>query len=398
MSSARNAKRKSARKAQRRESNLRRKKDSDVEDLSNNIVIHENERVKLHNSILQEMKSYDIYFCNMCNERNFLGDLSKGQICFKCTSYVSKKNEYPPWSEACCPIGDLPEELKNLSTLEKLMISLSFLEAYIVKLGFQGQRVTDNEVCARGLRKNTIAFPMDLNNLQRAEKVMSLPWSPAHLVEEDRIRVIVYKGNDVLTHEEESKLRKMYKQELTVRRLHVLKALQWKKTHCHLYNNIEIDEDLINTLPENEVHWIAIREESENPEMDNVQDNDEDLSSAFMDVPVGQERNIDLWRQIGQALKYSVGCRPVSEFNWKEYFYKAFPVLFPLGIELDAFMKLEDAIRHLLLHKESRFREDCRFYFVAFSQLRRRNIIKGSKIQCSNVSIQVLRFFCILTH
>lgn len=379
-------KRKARLKAQRREESMRQRIQSDhAIDSDNNIRIRESSRVKLHNEVVRTIKSYDIYHCSLCDERNLLGDLLSNGECKKCSDYKRLKKKLPPWSSILCPIGDIPDVLKGLTTLERFMISLCHLDVFVVKLGFQGKKIQEGEICARGLRKNTIAFPMDLRTLDRAEKILSLPLSPASLIQSDRIRIIVYKGNDVLTRDEERKLQNMYREELTVRREVVRAALEWKRKNCALYQNVDINDELLSSLPDEEVYLQGKYEVAEDPQLDSFNDDDETLNSAFMDVPIEREANSNIWNRIGRALKYPVSSKPLSEFNWKEYFYKCFPVLFPLGREMDSFDKLEDCVRHLLLHRENRFREDCRFYFVAFSQLRRRKIIKSSKIQCGSV-------------
>ena len=110
----------------------------------------------------------------------------------------------------------------------------------------------------------------------------------------------------------------------------ILRALKWLKQHNKFYQNIEINQDALDQLPEDgglsslrEVEMDADDElELQTTDDPNIQD-----SASFVPVVEYQSAASKLttvsWPQVDDS--------PISEFNTEGYISCAFPTLLPTG-------------------------------------------------------------------
>jgi actin-related protein len=163
------------------------------------------------NVLVLDPEHYQTKPCSICAERMIKGDtkeISLGQVlltgiaqssiyipgadvhnlnsadlllvCSSCHRTL-QKNEIPLFSIHRVPVVDqIPEELKNLTILEKMLISRNRPVNIIIKLS--SSQYQDSELKQRGLRGNVIAFPQDIGQVN-ANLNLELP----QLIREDSI-------------------------------------------------------------------------------------------------------------------------------------------------------------------------------------------------------------------
>lgn len=165
-------------------------------------------------------------------------------LCSECTTRL-ESNRRPPLSLANgLWVGDVPPELSCLSLPERILISLYFPSAYVVKLYPCGKRSVDWNLknLHSGIRGNVSTYKLD-QNLIAGMVGLTMPPPVAIL---SATMGITYVG-----------LNKLPKAALpgtfSVNRLRIARALQWLKIHNPLYRNIEISLERLEQLPENGV-------------------------------------------------------------------------------------------------------------------------------------------------
>ena len=133
--------------------------------------------------------------------------------------------------------------------------------------------------------------------------------------------------------------------DLRVRKLVVLRALQWLKQHNEFYRNIEISQAALDQLPEDgslsslrEVEMDVDDElELQTTDDPNIQD-----SASFVPVVVRKMTEEEsIWKSVQERQSAApklttvswpqVGDSPISEFTTEEYMSCTFPTLLPTG-------------------------------------------------------------------
>ncbi|CAG8802972.1 2782_t:CDS:2, partial [Cetraspora pellucida] len=304
--------------------------------------------------------------CSMCNESFPSIVLVKGQ-CHRCYSEkilpkkFSQENNMDP--------GEVPEELKDPTEIEEMLISQVFTVMSVYRL-HRGQY---------GYRGNVINFPQNVQ-----EFITRLPRHPSSL----EVLIVRRKSfNDSAAFKD-----------FNVRRTKVARALQWLKENNRYYADIVIDNEVLLTLPENgpvddqlpQFHNDALYSEDENdaisrsfvPSLLSVHSEGISINNAIKRV---QARNPPVeWPQIDS--------NPVNEFQTPGYIARAFPTLYPYGradlrSERIKEVKPAEYFKHLLLYKDGRFaRHTCWRYFALNSQMRWRALQEGSVFVRQNLN------------
>ncbi|PKY29830.1 hypothetical protein RhiirB3_446620 [Rhizophagus irregularis] len=288
--------------------------DSDSQPTPHSATTLSEEKISMLQDFRIKMDNINYKLCIVCQERIPLLTLVKG-TCKRC--YYEKNIGGTPkkFSEGNnMHPGEVPDELKGLSEIEEMLISKVFTVMTVYQLrdgqnGYRGHRQSSN---------NPTVF-----------------------------------------------------RDFTVRRRKVCKALLWLKKNNPYYNDIIIDTDLLETLPENDSIFNMLPQlqddELGEDDGDNIEDG-EDVSRTF--VPLipptqreGEAINATLDRMQNDnppSLWPEIEGVPINEFHTPSYMVRAFPTLYPYGrADLRSArvkeVKPAEYFRHLLWYKDGRF-------------------------------------------
>ncbi|CAB3977795.1 ATP-dependent DNA helicase PIF1 [Paramuricea clavata] len=277
----------------------------------------------------------------------------------------------------------VPHELQNLTQIEEMLIAraLPIMRVYI-KPGGQ-----------RGYSGHCINLPQNVKEL-----AMSLPRYPKDLA------VIIVKA----------KGRENTFRDVTVRKQKVHNALVWLINNNPHYSELLINEDALNSLPENGVPPGLMTVETDDdivsddncspdvgPPTDNPSEdivyNDSTEMSSFLPVGEQQQQEIEAVRnQLSENEPMpwpSAENEPLNEYQVSHLATMAFPTLFPdgkgdptnQGLLRD--VPLQERIKHLLKFAEIidgkwvyRFANHPRFSYWAFNMIQRKRILQQSGI------------------
>ncbi|KAJ3927516.1 MAG: hypothetical protein NXY57DRAFT_874506, partial [Lentinula lateritia] len=155
-------------------------------------------------------------------------------LCQSCHSAL-KNNKTPALSLANhLFISAVPQELRDLTVVEKAMILRCRAKSWIIQLKENGFVTSTNQ---RGLKGNIIIFP------QKATPLTKL--LPPSLEELSNPICVIFVGS---SHPSDEWLRSQAKP-LTMQPGKVRAALMWLKLHNKWYKDIVINEDLLGSLP-----------------------------------------------------------------------------------------------------------------------------------------------------
>ncbi|CAF1486450.1 unnamed protein product [Adineta ricciae] len=324
-------------------------------------------------------------------------------ICRECWSCLVKE-KIPKFSPANKVwLGDIPEELKNLTILEQRLISLYRYNSCIVKLQSSFHSM---ETAQSALRGNCISFPQNVVNIAE-----SLPLTLDELCESLKI---IFIGTQL-----PEKIR--VKSILTVRKKNVLNALQWLRQNNPLYRNIIVNSSNMNQLPDDDIPeclW-ATMEISNNIELadqeranyipDPLQDAQKSMdntsvplaTSAVLDVNGVSVSCDDVTKCLLEKIRMETkdktvsteaieqhdedtvymiprGHKPANEYLNPELLMGMFPTLFPYGCgaledsSRPVKISLLEHIRYLLSLEDRRFEKNDSFIFIVFNMMQRR--------------------------
>ncbi|MEZ0208826.1 MAG: DUF6570 domain-containing protein, partial [Candidatus Paceibacterota bacterium] len=337
-------------------------------------------------SILQpdQLTLYSVRDPLLCDDPNTIGyvmedeswyhlhpniDTGTLMICSSCKDYVVKKEAVPPWSLAGgCDYGQIPEELRSLSTVESMVISQVIPFGTLIKLSADGG-------CR--LKGHIISFQHQTSSeLCRLPNVSCLA---------DRL-IVQFSGTRnqlLLLRDEVQKL-------LSIRPAVVFGWLRFLKHHNLYYQHIDIHEDIdLEAVQKDLLARIIISDDDEIAEIDRIacgtleEDNDPavgHIESIFLTNPQDLQQQSTLSESIS---KHFISLRamntPICEFSQNDQlFLMAFPHLFILGKCLPSKGSFSPKyVRHLLLQHDGRFSQDHRLLFLLFNQLQRHRSIAG---------------------
>ncbi|CAB4407286.1 unnamed protein product [Rhizophagus irregularis] len=311
--------------------------DSDSQPTPHSATTLSEEEISMLQDFRLKMDNINYNLCIVCQERIPLLTLVKG-TCKRC--YYEKNIGGTPkkFSEGNnMHPGEVPNELKGLSEIEEMLISQVFTVMTVYRLrggqnGYRGHRQSSN---------NPTVF-----------------------------------------------------RDFTVRRRKVCKALLWLKENNPYYNDIIIDTNLLETLPENDSIFNMLPQlqddELGEDDGDNIEDG-EDVSRMFVpSMPPtqreGEAINTTLDRMQNDnppSLWPEIEGVPINEFHTPGYMVRAFPTLYPYGrADLCSArvkeVKPAEYFRHLLWYKDGRFARHPRWrYFALNSSMRWRALQEG---------------------
>ena len=332
---------------------------------------------KFHKAI-----QYVVSQCTVCWEAWPLKSKPRSvYVCSRCSR--DKKSPKKFSCENSMIPSYVPNELKSLTQVEEMLIAraLPIMRVYI-KPGGQ-----------RGYSGHCINLPQNVNEL-----ATSLPRYPKDLA----VIIVKVKGRDNTFRD------------VPVRRLKVHNALIWLINNNPYYAGLTIDDNALNSLPENGVPPDLMTVETDEdivsdndcspdlgPLTDNPSDdivyNDSTEMSSFLPVGEKQQQEIQAVRNQlseNEPMQWpSVENEPLNEYQISHLATMAFPTLFPdgkgdptnQGLLRD--VPLQERIKHLLKFAEIidgkwvyRFANRPRFSYWAFNMIQRKRILQQSGI------------------
>ncbi|KAK3917798.1 ATP-dependent DNA helicase [Frankliniella fusca] len=332
---------------------------------------------KLQFAFDSHMKSLQWYFCSQCKIK-VLWHKHERKPVHKCYLFRSSN---------CMDPGVVPEELCNLTYIEKQLIARIHP---VISL----YRVKGNQMKYSG---NIINFTQDVQEVA------------------DVLPLRVSEINSILTFK--LKTSSGYK-DFNVRREKVFQALVWLKKHNELYHDIVISEKNLDSLPVDgnvfsdlkgldthkndhvkvvvEKHFKSCKSHNKQPfgnletsNSSSTTSDDSDTESecvTFTDVPF--QKNFTQEEKITnnfgeQVLLWpSIGTEPINEFSSPGYISLAFPHLFPFAqgdysMPRPHKVNLSDYIHHLMSFHDGRFAKDERFRYFMMNTLMRWNCLNA---------------------
>ncbi|KAE8738768.1 hypothetical protein FOCC_FOCC015740 [Frankliniella occidentalis] len=292
-----------------------------------------------------EMKNLKWNVCVSCKEKFLVkgDDETKCLHKDKCWEYCGINNMDP---------GDVPIELQGLTFIEERLIARVHPLISVYMLTRNGQY---------GYRKNVINFSQKIDSFARE--------LPMKITDLNSIIVVRKEGEDNTYHD------------FHVRAHKVKAALVWLKHNNKFYEDIMINEDNLNLLPE---------DSNVSDEIQSYCGNDISEKNVIpMDVDDGicEESNIDdpyrtvvsdvhfphQDEQIRNYLNWpSFESQPIDEYSTPGYIACAFPTLFCYGKadlrdwhEKD--VNASNYFRHLLRYRDERFSKHKTFRFFAYN-------------------------------
>ncbi len=345
--------------------------------------IHQQSWAKCNINKFYKSTQFFITQCTICQEAWPLKSKPSSPQCYICSRCSRDTRSPKKFSLENSMIPSLvPHELQNLTQVEEMLIArtLPIMRVYI-KSGGQ-----------RGYSGHCVNLPQNVKEL-----AMSLPRYPKEL----SVIIVKVKGRD-----------NTFK-DVTVRREKVHNALLWLMHNNPHYADLQIDEDALNSLPENGIPADLMTVETEsgitsddvmsdlgppsdNPSEDTVYNDSAEMSSF---LPVGEQQQQEI-EAVGNQLsanepmpRPAIENDPLNEYEISHLATMAFPTLFPDGKGdptkegLLRDVPLQERIKHLLRFAEIidgkwvyRFASHPRFSYWAFNMIHRKRILQQSGI------------------
>jgi hypothetical protein len=314
-------------------------------------------------------------------------------------------------------IGDVPDELKDLTIVEEKLIAIYRHNSCIIKLQSPFHSSSTSQSALRG---NAITFPQNVPNI-----ASSLPLAMSTLC--DTIKII-FIGSHMPPRSQSRKI-------LTVRKQKVLRALQWLIQNNILYRNITINMENVNDLPDNDIPeplW-ATREEHLNANevvderegyvpdpLADANERGERIDSTIIPIHISgvldvkgtsvtsQDINSHLLQRLrvdaGKSLitfgetdmndndfVYMIphGSKPTNEYLNPNLLPGLYPTLFPYGqggledVTRPIKVPMKDHVRYLLNYDDKRFEKHHSFLFIVFNMMQRREACLQARLLTS---------------
>lgn len=301
------------------------------------------------------------------------------ELCSSCLSAI-KKGVIPRLALANgIYVGEVPDVLKDLRFVEKLVIARRRHNAFMVEVR-RGQRK---------MRANAVTFT------QPVEKVYDeLPPPREDL---DATLAILFTGSCAPTEDD------LDRTPFLVRHNAVRAALHWLRVNHSDYANVVISENNLSTYPSQQLPVNVIFRETDGSlgteslsgyHDDTVQGTREGACPFTVQGLVGKDvatlsyakllsKAVKHFQTGGRVLSYGHDNLPDSIFHDPTLFPSMFPWLFPYGLGgfdnllLKKTVPRRTHIQHLLLYDDRRFQTDEYFAFVAFNHLQIRDSSRG---------------------
>ena len=325
------------------------------------------------------------------------------QLCKTCHSSLHL-GKTPPLSLANGTyLGPVPSELLDLTPIEEAMIARCRAKCWIVQLKEESQTVVMPET-QRGVCGHIIIYPQRPSEIARV-----LPPSINDLLTPI---CVLFVGANPPTLEW---LREKAKP-LCVRREKVRNALKWLKENNPLYIDIEINNDLLDTLDENHIlpyHIEHIVPSNTVETLVSRYDEDANFDTELVppDISVNnneiQFQNVVITDIDGHAPPHELRAAalrhvkqgggyiqiphdptPVNEFCNPSLFPMIYPTLFPYGVggfedktHCRIPISMKRHVKHLCSLADRRFQEHYSFMFTAFNILQRRAVLLHTSLK-----------------
>ena len=280
--------------------------------------------------------------------RQLENDEYKLNLCTSCSKLIEKE-KIPVLALANRTfIGPVPPELKNLTPIEEFMIALCCSKCWIVQLSEQDHSDLTSPHTQRGFHGNIIIYP------QEPQQIATV--LPPSIEEITSPICVIFVGSTPPSCEWLHDKAKP----LAVHGHKVRQALVWLKTHNLLYRGIEIDYNILNSLPTNDLLPFHIEHVLPSEDGDPLTSQYDISSSTTSDVhqqPVPADAEIAFQKLVisdveghassnelkaaalrhvqkkkGSYLKLPHGMSPENKFMNPQLFPKIYPTLFPFGI------------------------------------------------------------------
>lgn len=174
-----------------------------------------------------------------------------------------------------------------------------------------------------------------------------------------------------------------------VRREKVMRALLWLKGNNKYYHNIVIDNDILQTLPENGSIAEQLpqltndrthhHEEGPNEQREDLTEIDDESDEAhFLNRMQHDQENSRIEWPRNETF-------PVDEFHTPGYIARAFPTLYPYGTaDLNDLrvkeIKPAEYFKHLLIYKDGQFARHPRWRYFALNTIMRQRALSEGRV------------------
>ena len=225
-----------------------------------------------------------------------------------------------------------------------------------------------------GYKGNVINFPQDINEFTKR-----LPRHPSTL--------------DVLVIRRQSANDSTAFRDFNVRRSKVGNALVWLKAHNCYYEDIVIDEEILQSLPVNGSIADLLPQKITN-EISTEEENGEDgIARSFVPLPASTRRKDTAINETLNRMKTNnapilwpeIDGFPINEFQTPGYIAKAFPTLYPHGngdlrSQRPRDINPAEYFKHLMWYKDGRFARHPRWRYFALNSIMRWRALQGGKV------------------
>ncbi|CAF0973458.1 unnamed protein product [Brachionus calyciflorus] len=345
-----------------------------------NILKYEN----LSQSFSTEFFKYDLAFSQLNNlvlePNGFDFDNATLKICGSCEAYLAK-NSTPKYALVNqLYLGQIPEELKDLTYSEQILISKSRMIGSIYKIKTNSNKsVGQNKIIG-----NIITFNQEINSISKI-----LP----NLDNLESLNVILI-GKNIPNSID-------FKKIFSVRIFKLITALKWLKRHNPEYEditinyqcNIEVDPDNIPIILLKKL--INLENDEDEPnigETDPILLNSSGLINTNLNLLLNDKEKINKLNEIIRSktnetiLLYPHSEEPLNEYKNSKLLPQLYPVLFPYGFggfneqNRKTGITEREQTKHFLKLNCKRFVNNKTFIFYAFNLIQRHEFTKNLSI------------------
>ena len=329
-------------------------------------------------------------------------------LCKTCFTAL-KKNMTPSISLANRTfLGCIPNELKELTPVEESMIARCRAKCWVVQLN-ETEETLSLPFTQRGMRGHIIIYPQHPQHIATV-----LPPSVEDIVTPV---CVLFVGSKPPSQEWLQKKAKP----LSVRREKVREALLWLKAHNHLYNDIVIDHNMLDSLHHDQILPFHVEhvlnneasdsltshydpsinlaqghhhERNNDIPFDNVVITDIDAHAPAHELRAAAVRHVK--KKGGAYLQIPHDPEPVNEFNNPHLLPMCYPTLFPYGIggfedeRRTVTLSFKAQAKHFFLLHDTRFQEHFSFLFTIFNMLQRRSLLLHTSLKVKRASFPII--------
>lgn len=330
------------------------------------------------NNFENKMRGLFFVACTRCSRRVERLKV-RNNLCTSC-----QKPGFNPYTrENEMDLGDIPDELKELTMIESILIARVHPVVSVFRI--RGQQ--------RAFSGHVMNFIQEINHI-----ATRLPHDPRNL---DCIICMDRETPHGLVHFKERSNR-------------VRRALEWLKINNRYYHDIIIDEVMLASLSDDEdltrnlpvlpdIPPDDVQEENIDANQDNIIDRSCYPNLPTIDVRAAISHNLELRSQ--QPVEHidwpPIEPERINEFTTEGLICQAFPVLFPYGRgDLRApriqTINNSDYFKYLMDYHDGRFANDMRFPYYAYNSLARWSAINSGNVyvrhhQMADLDAQAVR-------